>query len=180
MFISNDPTRSGIIEVRASVPGDMNGDGAADADDVAGFVAALADRSAFIAQFPWLQTDYIADFNEDHLITLADVPGFEAACGCDAGLDPMPGDINGDGHVDRMDAAQFIAQFGALGEGVAPRPPTAAACSAISTTTATSARLTLRSSNLTLANPCPSRVHSPIRVQQRSPSLRRSRLRSPR
>ena len=117
---SNDPTRSGIIEVRASVPGDMNGDGIANAADAPGFVAALADRSAFMDQFPWLQTDYIADFNEDNLITLADVPLFEAACGCDLGLEPMPGDLNGDMAVDRIDVTQFMALFGAGGAAAAP------------------------------------------------------------
>jgi hypothetical protein len=115
---SNDPTRSGTIEVRASIPGDMNGDGAANAGDVSGFLSALSDRSGFITQFPWLQTDYVADFNEDHEITLADVPLFEAACGCDTGLEPMPGDLNGDGVVDRNDVSQFMAVYGATnGQG---------------------------------------------------------------
>jgi hypothetical protein len=123
MIFSNDPTRSGVIEVRASIPGDMNGDGTADAKDAPSFLSALADRAAFIAEFPWLQTDYIADFNEDREITFADAAGFESACGCDLGLEPMPGDLNGDRVVDRMDAAEFIALFGAGGEGAAAAPP---------------------------------------------------------
>jgi len=120
--LDNSPTQNGVVEVRASVPGDMNGDGTADAADIPGFLAALADRAAFIAEYPWLQTDYVADFNEDRSINFADVAGFEAACGCDTGVEPMPGDINGDMIVDRMDVAEFIALFGRGGQGEAAAP----------------------------------------------------------
>jgi hypothetical protein len=75
-----------------------------------------------MAQFPWLQTDYIADFNEDRAINLADVSGFEAVCACEVPLEPMPGDLNGDMVVDRIDVAQFMALFGARGEGAAAAP----------------------------------------------------------
>jgi hypothetical protein len=118
-IFDNSPTRGGVIDVRASILGDLNGDGTADSGDVPGFLAAIADRSAFVAQYPWLQTDYVADFNEDRAINFNDVAGFEAACGCDTGLEPMPGDINGDMIVDRMDVAEFIALFGRGGAGEA-------------------------------------------------------------
>jgi hypothetical protein len=73
------PHATGLIEVRRSVPGDMNGDGAANQADSALFLSAIADPGAFKQLYPWLQTDYIADFNEDRLINGDDLAGFQQA-----------------------------------------------------------------------------------------------------
>jgi hypothetical protein len=73
------PHATGLIEIRPSVPGDMNGDGLANQGDVGLFLAAIDNPAGFKQQYPWLQTDYIADFNEDRLINAGDLPGFQQA-----------------------------------------------------------------------------------------------------
>ncbi len=75
------PHLSGTIEVRPSLPGDFNGDGAVNEADRAGFMAAASNTTAFRAQYPWLQTLYIGDFNQDGAVTASDLPGFNAAVG---------------------------------------------------------------------------------------------------
>jgi hypothetical protein len=73
------PHQTGLIEIRRSIPGDMNGDGAVNQGDVGLFMSAITDPNGFKQQYPWLQTDYIADFNEDRLININDLPGFQQA-----------------------------------------------------------------------------------------------------
>jgi hypothetical protein len=75
--VSAFPHSSGLIEIRSSVRGDMNGDGATNQGDVGLFFAAIDDPDGFKGRYPWLQTDYIADFNEDRQIDAGDLPGFQ-------------------------------------------------------------------------------------------------------
>ncbi len=61
------------------VLGDMNGDGALDAFDVAPFELALADRTAYAATYPGLDPDVFGDMNFSGELDAFDVSAFEAA-----------------------------------------------------------------------------------------------------
>ncbi len=73
--------------------GDMNGDGALDAFDVAPFELALADRDAYAAQFPDIDPDVRGDFDGMGGLDAFDVSGFEVALAGSGGAVPEPASL---------------------------------------------------------------------------------------
>ncbi|MEM6331807.1 MAG: glycosyl hydrolase family 28-related protein [Planctomycetota bacterium] len=104
--------------------GDMNADGVLNADDVAGFAAAL-DADGDPAQFTATQPigRYVAgDFNADSVVSLQDYAGFRDALltadpTAQATLDalvagPAAGDFDLDGDIDADDIDLLVANYG--------------------------------------------------------------------
>ncbi len=69
----------GLVEILTFVLGDMNGDGALDAFDVAPFELALANPAQYMAQFPGLDPVERGDFTGDGSFNAFDVSPFEVA-----------------------------------------------------------------------------------------------------
>ncbi len=78
-----------LPEVADFVLGDMNGDGAVDAFDVAPFELALADRAAYAAAFPGIDPDQVGDINGEGGLDAFDVAPFEVLL-AGGGSTPVP------------------------------------------------------------------------------------------
>jgi hypothetical protein len=83
---ANFPHVSGVVEVRQSRRGDLNGDGFVNGLDINNFVASLINVNNFQASAPWLHALYIADFGgtggvstPDGFVNGLDINGFVAA-----------------------------------------------------------------------------------------------------
>jgi hypothetical protein len=70
------PHVGGVVVVRESLPGDMNGDGSVDGEDIDGFITTLFDLEGYQADRPWLNALYISDFKVDQSIDGEDIDGF--------------------------------------------------------------------------------------------------------
>jgi hypothetical protein len=74
------PHDSNVIEVRRSRRGDTNGDGATNSADIGTFIQVLNTGAAtYKAANPWLQVNYITDFDQSGATNSADIGGFIAA-----------------------------------------------------------------------------------------------------
>jgi hypothetical protein len=78
-FLTNPtihPHIAGVIEVRQSRRGDLNGDGAIDGLDISPFVQSLGNPATYQAARPWLQVNFITDANDDGVIDGLDIQPF--------------------------------------------------------------------------------------------------------
>jgi hypothetical protein len=106
------PHTGGTISIRESRPGDLNGDGSVDSEDIDPFLLAFADVDSFQADFPWLRALYVGDFNADGAVDSEDIDPFLVAF---AGGSPVAA---GPTAVPEPSAV-ILAILGAAGLGVA-------------------------------------------------------------
>jgi hypothetical protein len=107
------PHTGGTIGVRESRPGDMNGDGGVDGEDIDLFFQAFADLDTFQATYPYLHALYIADFNADGAVDGEDIdPFFVAFAGGSPGASAGPTAVPEPSSV-------ALAVMGAAGLGIA-------------------------------------------------------------
>ena len=69
----------GIVQIRQSRQGDVNGDGNVNNLDIAPFVASIINLPLYQTANPWLKAAYISDTNADGSTNNLDIPSFVAA-----------------------------------------------------------------------------------------------------
>lgn len=73
------PHVGATVQIRESRRGDMNGNGAVNGFDIAGFVSALTSVSNYQTANPWLRVQYISDFDNSGAVNGFDIAGLVGA-----------------------------------------------------------------------------------------------------